>query len=78
MEVYDEVVYSGNEFLWFVIGSDDYFDFVLGVSVEDIYFFFGMFIDELFEEEMFISRWWYSMSDMELKGCYGVIIDIFG
>lgn len=77
-EAYDEVVYSGNELPRSAIGSDDYSDSALGASVEDIYLSSSMSIDELPEEETFISRRRHSTSDTELKGCHGVTTDTPG
>ena len=74
-EAYDEVVYSGNELPRSAIGSDDYSDSALGASVEDIYLSSGMSIDDLPEEETFISRRRHSMSGTELKSCHGVTTD---
>lgn len=55
-EFYDEIVYVGNEWLCFVIGMEDYLDFVVGLSIGDSIVFLGIFIDDLFGEEKLLKR----------------------
>lgn len=53
---FDEIVYVGNEWLWCLIGIDDYLDFFIGVSSGESVVFLGIFIEGLFGEEKFLIR----------------------
>lgn len=55
-KLFDEIVYVGNELLWCVIGIENFLDIVLGISMGESDFLFGILIEELFGEERVLIR----------------------